>query len=89
MQNQSRALQRDEWPTFIYYPFTEYIMPIPFNQKYKNENGIITNKISINFSSISYHMYRPFFLHMIYYFFIFINWNFMEHRKIFAPYVLF
>lgn len=47
MQNQARALQLDAWSPFIYYPFTEYIMSIPFNQKYKNENGIITNKIPI------------------------------------------
>lgn len=47
MQNQARALDIEAWSPFIYYPFTEYIMSIPFNQKYKNENGKIINKIPI------------------------------------------
>jgi len=47
MQNQANSLDIVAWSPFIWYPFTEYIMSIPFEQKYKIKKNNIDNKIPL------------------------------------------
>jgi len=47
MQNQANSLDIVAWSPFIWYPFTEYIMSIPFEQKYKTKEGNFDNKIPL------------------------------------------